>query len=206
MMTKQSFTLTVGNSSQKLQDNKYEWTCFVESSTANTINKVTFKLHPTFKVNTITVNQSPFQITRVGWGTFPIGIDIEFTDSKIQQLNWNLRFDKNSSVNVIHSVNIPDTKLQRNQLVSSNTQELSTDCIQTICSYLEYNDVVKLSLLNSHYYESTSEDPVWKEISNRWNVNSKYDESQSWKETFIRYVTHGQLYLINSVFWEDYSK
>jgi transcription initiation factor IIF auxiliary subunit len=195
MMTKQSFTLTVGNSSQKLQDNKYEWTCFVESSSANTINKVIFKLHPTFKVNRITVNQSPFQITRVGWGTFPIGIDIEFTDGKVQQLNWSLRFDKDSSVNVVHSVNIPDKKL-----------DLSTDCIQTICSYLEYNDVVKLSQLNSHYYESTSEDPVWKEISNRWNVNSKFDESQSWKENFIRYVTHGQLYLISRIFWEDYRK
>lgn len=44
------------------------------------IKKVVFKLHPTFCPNTISCKQAPFQLNRIGWGVFNVGIEIEFKD------------------------------------------------------------------------------------------------------------------------------
>jgi hypothetical protein len=52
----------------------------VEFEQEDIIKKVTFNLHPTFNPPSIYVNKAPFQLSRIGWGTFNIGIVIEFQD------------------------------------------------------------------------------------------------------------------------------
>ena len=45
---------------------------------AKYIKSVTYRLHPTFKPRLITVIEAPFLLSRVGWGTFEIDMDVEF--------------------------------------------------------------------------------------------------------------------------------
>lgn len=49
--------------------------------TARYIKSVTYHLHPTFKPNKIKISEAPFLLSRVGWGTFDIDMDIEFHES-----------------------------------------------------------------------------------------------------------------------------
>ena len=48
------------------------------AETAKYIRSVTYHLHPTFKPNIIKVTEAPFLLSRVGWGTFEIDMDVEF--------------------------------------------------------------------------------------------------------------------------------
>ena len=45
------------------------------------IKSVTYHLHPSFRQNKIKLTEAPFLLSRVGWGTFDIQIDIEFQPS-----------------------------------------------------------------------------------------------------------------------------
>jgi len=45
------------------------------------IAKVYIYLHPTFHPSKIVLTQEPFEISRTGWGTFEIDIQIQFTPS-----------------------------------------------------------------------------------------------------------------------------
>jgi hypothetical protein len=71
-----------GNDCEPIENNKFKWTVYVRPHEDNTfemsamINKVVFKLHPTFKPNEIGITKPPFQLTRIGWGTFKIKIII----------------------------------------------------------------------------------------------------------------------------------
>ena len=40
------------------------------------IEKIEFKLHPTFKNNLITIKNPPYSLARIGWGVFLIPIKI----------------------------------------------------------------------------------------------------------------------------------
>jgi len=52
------------------------------------VRKVRFFLHPSFAPNNIVeVSSPPFQITRTGWGEFPVRIQIHFIDSRNKPLN-----------------------------------------------------------------------------------------------------------------------
>ena len=44
------------------------------------IKEVTYKLHPTYKINKITIKEAPFMLSRVAWGSFEIGCTIVFQD------------------------------------------------------------------------------------------------------------------------------
>ena len=60
------------------------------------IKSVTYHLHPTFRVNKIKLTEAPFLLSRVGWGTFDIKIDIEFQDSTglgTKRMNHGLTFE-----------------------------------------------------------------------------------------------------------------
>jgi len=50
----------------------------VELNDHNIIKRVTFRLHPTFIPTRVIVDNPPFQLRRIGWGVFNIGIIIEF--------------------------------------------------------------------------------------------------------------------------------
>jgi YEATS domain-containing protein 4 len=47
----------------------------------NIIKKVSFELHPTFNPPSVFVEEKPFEIQRLGWGTFNIEILVEFNDN-----------------------------------------------------------------------------------------------------------------------------
>ena len=49
--------------------------------TSQYIKSVTYKLHPTFKPNVIKVTEAPYLLSRVGWGSFAVEIDVEFHPS-----------------------------------------------------------------------------------------------------------------------------
>ncbi|CDW88400.1 yeats family protein [Stylonychia lemnae] len=69
-------------------ENKHTWTVFVRivksqgqiigNEAKKFISKVKFGLHPTFGATEQTVQQEPFQMTKIGWGTFEVPIEIHF--------------------------------------------------------------------------------------------------------------------------------
>jgi len=61
---------------------------------ASRIEHVTFHLHPTFAPASVRVAERPFQITRVGWGTFDIGIEVVTTDGECVSLRHALSLEK----------------------------------------------------------------------------------------------------------------
>jgi transcription initiation factor IIF auxiliary subunit len=66
------------------------------------IKRVTYKLHPTFNPSCVFVQESPFEITRYGWGAFNITLNVEFQDNlNIQNLELDhfICFEKPSSEN-----------------------------------------------------------------------------------------------------------
>lgn len=61
------------------------------------VRKVRFYLHPDYKPNdVVVVTGPPFQLTRTGWGEFPVRLEIHFVD----------RGKLNRPVNVIHMLKV----------------------------------------------------------------------------------------------------
>jgi len=83
-------------------ENKHSWKMSVElqgvNDPENFIEKVHFKLHPTFKQNLIICKKAPYSFGRIGWGTFDIPITI-YWNSKFKmeplKLNHELNFSGN---------------------------------------------------------------------------------------------------------------
>ena len=85
---------------------------------AKYIKSVTYRLHPTFKPRLITVIEAPFLLSRVGYGTFEIDMDVEFKPSTslgIQELSHCLHFhDEGKSLCIL--LQIPeDEAIERNK-------------------------------------------------------------------------------------------
>ena len=85
--------------------NKHKWSCFVrvagvpDSSTI--IKKVSFGMHPTFGCTEVVVTKNPYQINRLGWGTFEIPIKIYFHKIKEPvELTHNLSFESDGQTKV----------------------------------------------------------------------------------------------------------
>ena len=82
--------------------NSHRWCMFVSlnsspEETQKYIKSVTYHLHPTFRQNKIKLTEAPFLLSRVGWGTFGIKIDIEFQDSTglgTKRMNHDLSFEE----------------------------------------------------------------------------------------------------------------
>ncbi len=71
------------------------------------INKVKFDLHPTFNPPSVIVSSSPFEIKRIGWGTFNIDVTVSFPkhlNLENLKLSHYLEFDNSivSSSKLIH--------------------------------------------------------------------------------------------------------
>eukprot|EP01084_Bolivina_argentea_P197100 337821_1 len=63
----------------------HEWILFISLSNqkmvkTNSIKKVIYKLHPTFKPNVIECDKEPFYLKRCGWGVFRIDVSIVFKE------------------------------------------------------------------------------------------------------------------------------
>jgi transcription initiation factor TFIID/TFIIF subunit len=94
-----------------------KWTCQLtllgpndQEVPANIFDKVTYKLHPTFKNPTLTVKKPPFRIEEEGWGEFDMGIVLHMVDRGGEQtLAHDLNFAQNEYV-VHHTINVPTNK------------------------------------------------------------------------------------------------
>lgn len=65
--------------------NKHEWTVYVRLSKGvgnrdlvRYIQEVRFGLDESFYPTSVVVRSPPFELTRLGWGTFPVGIEIKW--------------------------------------------------------------------------------------------------------------------------------
>lgn len=81
--------------------NEHKWTAFVKvhkEDVKNFIRKVEFGLHPTFGTTSIVVKTAPFQMGKVGWGTFEVPMKVYFhRDLKLPvlELKHDLSFEGN---------------------------------------------------------------------------------------------------------------
>lgn len=72
-------TIMVGNSAIKdrvLESGMtlYSWTVYVRETAPGAIGWVEFKLHPSFSPDYIQRRSPPFELTRAGWGVFPVKV------------------------------------------------------------------------------------------------------------------------------------
>ncbi|KAI5367093.1 Putative YEATS superfamily protein [Septoria linicola] len=71
----QVLTVYVGNRHQAVQSdtaNSHEWTFFVKPSRTDIIEEVQLVLHPTFRPNRVIRQRAPYEVKRLGWGTFTV--------------------------------------------------------------------------------------------------------------------------------------
>eukprot|EP01137_Pigoraptor_chileana_P020662 Opistho-2@83312 len=115
--------IIVGNTSKYIPPDKREaddesthkWMVYVRGpaqapSVSHFVKKVWFFLHPSYRPNDVVeVSSPPFQLTRRGWGEFPVRVQLHFVDSR------------NKPVDIIHSL-----KLDRTY---SGLQKLGTETI-----------------------------------------------------------------------------
>jgi NAD-dependent SIR2 family protein deacetylase len=78
----------------------YDWTVFLheqenaDNSLGPKIESVTFDLHPSFTPPSVIVSAPPYQITRKGWGTFPVRITIQLKNGEQFYIEHPLQFNK----------------------------------------------------------------------------------------------------------------
>ncbi|KAG0799353.1 hypothetical protein G6F57_004864 [Rhizopus arrhizus] len=81
------------------------------------ITCVRFHLHPSYKPhNVVDVTEAPFRLTRLGWGEFPIRIQLFFVDKR-----------RNKAVDVIHHLKLDDTHSGKQMLGGERSIEIELD-------------------------------------------------------------------------------
>ncbi|KAF2216795.1 hypothetical protein CERZMDRAFT_32252 [Cercospora zeae-maydis SCOH1-5] len=72
----QTLTVYVGNRHRYVADsetaNCHEWTFFVKPSRTDIIEEVQLVLHPTFRPSRVIRQRAPYEVRRLGWGTFAV--------------------------------------------------------------------------------------------------------------------------------------
>ncbi|CAO1433355.1 unnamed protein product [Diamesa hyperborea] len=112
--------IVVGNTSKYIGDEKskdavtHKWLVFLRTKTSvpieDIVQKVRFYLHPSYRPNdVIDVTSPPFQLTRRGWGEFPIRLLVHFY-KHVQQ----------KPVQIIHSL-VLDKKFTGHQTMGAET-------------------------------------------------------------------------------------
>ena len=82
------------------KDEKYAEFNNININDIDIIKKVTFSLHPSFSPSEIIIQNKPFEIDRLGWGTFNIPICIEFKENlKIEKINVDFELSFNRPIN-----------------------------------------------------------------------------------------------------------
>eukprot|EP00997_Jenningsia_sp_PLL12_P005227 NODE_2089_length_989_cov_213.224468_g1709_i0.p1 GENE.NODE_2089_length_989_cov_213.224468_g1709_i0~~NODE_2089_length_989_cov_213.224468_g1709_i0.p1 ORF type:complete len:193 (+),score=44.22 NODE_2089_length_989_cov_213.224468_g1709_i0:341-919(+) len=92
--------VVVGNnhsiSNNPVFNNHHQWTVYVRAEDPqrqSLITRVNFRLHPTFTPQEVMVDHPPFQVTRMGWGTFTVGIDVYLRNQVVSfehELNFSV--------------------------------------------------------------------------------------------------------------------
>ncbi|KAF7731196.1 YEATS domain-containing protein 2 [Apophysomyces ossiformis] len=81
------------------------------------ITGVRYHLHPSYKPHDVVeVKEPPFRLTRLGWGEFPVRIQLHFVDKR-----------RNKSVDVIHHLKLDDTHCGKQMLGSERSIEIELD-------------------------------------------------------------------------------
>ena len=83
----------------------HKWMVYVrgpkdDGELQNFISKVWFLLHPSYKPNDLVeVCKPPFQVTRRGWGEFPVRVQLHFLENKNKRVDiiHHLKLDKTST-------------------------------------------------------------------------------------------------------------
>ena len=85
--------------------NKHDWTFFVRISRPDIVKEVRVNLHPTFRPPRVVIKKAPFEVRRLGWGTFAIEAEIVLNEpygwvkdgvgirSQGLMLDWTLSFE-----------------------------------------------------------------------------------------------------------------
>lgn len=75
----------------------YRWKVRIdaEHEVLSKLEYVRYILHPTFKAReqVVRARESNFEIARIGWGQFPLGIETVFVDGSLLKVWYRLRFD-----------------------------------------------------------------------------------------------------------------
>lgn len=75
----------------------YEWSVEIlaPDDTLDAIDAVVYTLHPTFRdpVQRVRSREDRYRLSRVGWGTFPIGVRVEFVDYSTYDSHYLLTFE-----------------------------------------------------------------------------------------------------------------
>lgn len=81
------------------------------------ITGVRFHLHPSYKPHDVVdVTEPPFKLTRLGWGEFPIRVQLFFVDKK-----------RNKTVDLIHHLKLDDSHSGKQLLGSERSIEIELD-------------------------------------------------------------------------------
>lgn len=81
------------------------------------ITCVRFHLHPSYKPHDVVdVTEAPFKLTRLGWGEFPIRVQLFFVDKK-----------RNKTVDLIHHLKLDDSHSGKQLLGSERSIEIELD-------------------------------------------------------------------------------
>jgi len=75
----------------------HEWTMMIRFEVPEDealVRKVVYNLHETFRDPTVEVFEAPFQLTRFGWGTFVVFVEIHLHDGRILKQEHKLSFDQ----------------------------------------------------------------------------------------------------------------
>jgi hypothetical protein len=97
-------SIVVGNTHELIDNNSHRWKVYVKSN-KRSISQVKFTLHPTFDEQEVVVSKGPFEITRSGWGTFPVGIHVIFDDYSEIDLKHDLSF-KGTGVESVQKLSV----------------------------------------------------------------------------------------------------
>ncbi|CAI2187663.1 14430_t:CDS:2 [Funneliformis geosporum] len=135
-----------------LQKYTHKWMVYVagpphDLNVTPFIRKVRFYLHPSYRPHDIVdVVDSPFQLTRYGWGEFPIRIQIFFVDKR------------NKPVDVIHALKLDDTHSGKQRLGDERAFDLELDRnTEFIASIPEHNKQKrKLNIIQDSIQQNVS--------------------------------------------------
>ncbi len=73
-------------------DNIHKWSLQLAPNAEKVVSEVTYKLHPTFRDPIVKCTKFPFQLSRIGWGTFEIGVSILLNTGQTLETSHKLTF------------------------------------------------------------------------------------------------------------------
>jgi len=95
--------LLIGNTHKKKSstsdENSHHWELYVQPVDPSVnlddhVTKIMFKLHPTFTQQKVVIVKAPYKISRIGWGTFTVGVKVYWKDGTKSNFKHTLNFTK----------------------------------------------------------------------------------------------------------------